>query len=122
MGISEIIKFMCDSIHTPIAICDIEYNIIYENKAAVERFNHGREFVGKNIESCFSVETLSKIYAAFEWFKEEEKNNTIFVYHNDKDNTDVYINAVRDDRMNLIAVYSYEICRNLEAVKPFDID
>ena len=38
MGISEIIKFMCDSIHTPIAICDIEYNIIYENKAAVERF------------------------------------------------------------------------------------
>ena len=46
------------------------------------------------------------------WFKESKDNNVIYIYHNDEENKDVYMVALRDDGGTLIGYYEKHEYRN----------
>ena len=76
-----------------IVICNLEHEIIYMNPAAAEHYA-GRG--GKNLIG-----------------------NIIYTYHNDKQNKDVYMIALRNEGM-LIGYYEKQEYRNAETMKMYD--
>ena len=50
------------------------------------------------------------------WFKASEDNNIMYTFHNEKENKDVYMVALRDDDKTLIGYYEKHEYRNRETV------
>ena len=62
-------------------------------------------------------EMIDKVVA---WFRESKDNNIIYTYHNDEENKDVYMVALRDDDKNLIGYYEKHEYRNKETAGLYD--
>ena len=119
---NEIFKYMVDGAINPVVICDLNKKILYMNRVAVKYYSNGREMIGKPIELFMSEETQSKVNMCIEWFKEDVNNNSVFALHDKKDNTDIYMHAIRDPEGNLVAVCSHADSRTPDQNKTFDID
>ena len=50
-----------------------------------------------------------------------EENNRVFTFRNDKENKDVYMIALRDDKQNLIGYYEKHEYRTAENGKLYDL-
>lgn len=118
----NIFKYIVDNADTPVVVINIDYNIMYMNKSAITSYSRGREMIGKHIELFMSEETRSKIVMTVEWFKEDKKNNSIFAYHDEKNNCDIYMIAIRDDDGELVGACSHVDSRTPDNTPPFDID
>lgn len=104
-----------------VVICNLRHEIIYMNKSARERYRKHGELVGKSIFDCHNAESNAKIREVVEWFAKSPDNNFVFTYHNDRENKDVYMVALRGEDDELIGYYEKHEFRNPETMKLYDI-
>lgn len=114
-------KSIVDQDRSSIVICNLEHEIIYMNPAAINNYaiRGGEKLIGRSLLECHSPESRDKIYHILEWFKRNESHNIVYTYHNEKQNKDVYMVALRDQGQ-LIGYYEKHEYRNKELMKPYD--
>ena len=75
-----------------------------------------QDLTGSSLKDCHPTDANKKIDKVLGWFKDSEENNIIYTYHNEKENKDVYMVALRDDDGTLIGYYEKHEYRNRETV------
>ena len=113
-------KSIVEQDRSDVVICNLSHEIIYMNKSARERYKKHGELVGKSIFDCHNAESNAKICEVVEWFAKSPDNNLVFTYHNDRENKDVYMVALRDENGELIGYYEKHEFRNPETMKLYD--
>lgn len=93
-------------------ICDLEHMVVYMNRSSKERY--GMDLTGKSIKVCHNADSNAKIDRVIAWFKEDVNNNVVFTMHDDRENKDVYMVALRDEKGQLIGYYEKHEFRNSE--------
>lgn len=103
-----------------VVICNLEHEIIYMNPAAAERYakHGGKLLVGKSLLDCHGAQSGEQIKKVVAWFQESREHNIIYTFHNEKENRDVYMVALRDEDGTLIGYYEKHEYRNRET-EPF---
>ncbi len=112
-------KSVLDGDRAPVVICDLEHTIVYMNKAAIEKYGE-KNLVGKSIFDCHNSQSNEAIVKVVDWFRDNKENNIIYTYRNDKENRDVYMVALRDEKSELIGYYEKHEYRNKEEAKLYD--
>jgi hypothetical protein len=112
-------KSVLEQDRAAVVICNLEHEIIYMNSAAVKNYEKwgGGKLLGKSLLACHNPESGKKIQRVIDWFSEDESHNMVYTFHNDKQNKDVYIVALRDAG-KLIGYYEKHEYRNAETL-PF---
>lgn len=105
-----------------VVICDLQHRIIYMNPTAQERYakRGGTALIGKSIMDCHNEKSQEMIQRVVDWFAESKDHNIIYTYHNEKENKDVYMVALRDCDGTLIGYYEKHAYRDRESCKPYD--
>lgn len=119
-SLAPYLKSIVEQDRCAVVICDLNNAIIYLNKAARERYKKHGELVGKSIFDCHNAESNAKIREVVEWFAKSPDNNLVFTYHNDRENKDVYMVALRAENGELIGYYEKHEFRNPETMKLYD--
>ena len=114
MKLYKLLKSVLDQDTAPVVVCDIDDIIVYMNPSAIERYH--KDLTGKSIKDCHSPKANEMIDKVVAWFKQNKNNNIIYTYHNEKENKDVYMVALRDDDGTLIGYYEKHEYRNRETV------
>lgn len=116
MELAQFFKSLVDEDKCAVVICDINHKIIYMNPVACERYSKrgGVALVGKSLLDCHNSKSNEMIVKVIEWFKSSKSNNRIYTYHNEKENKDVYMIALRDAQGELIGYYEKHEYRNRE--------
>ncbi len=119
----EYFKSIIDQDICPVVICNIEHEIIYINPTAAERYakKGGYKLVGRSILDCHNENSNKKIKKVMEWFMKSPDNNRIFTFHNSKENKDIYMIALRNDKGELIGYYEKHEYRTLENAKAYEV-
>ena len=101
-------KSVIDADDAPVVICDLEHTIVYMNPTAVKRYEKrgGAALVGRSIKGCHNGDSNAKIEQVIAWFKKDKGNNKVYTFHNEKENKDVYMIALRNDAGELIGYLS----------------
>lgn len=118
----DFFKGIIDSEEGPIVICNMDYRIIYENPAAIQYYAPASPLTGKLLETYMDDEMMSKVVMSVEWFKEDKNNNKVFALHDDHNNMDMYILAIRNSKSELIGFYGRREDRTPDSGKLFDLD
>lgn len=86
------------------------------NPAAVERYakRGGAKLVGQSLLDCHNERSNEIIKKVVAWFAENTDHNRIYTFHNEKENKDVYMVALRDEDGTLIGYYEKHEYRNRE--------
>ncbi len=116
--ISQFFKSIIDQDTAPIVVCDTESVIVYMNPSAIKRYH--RALTGKSLKDCHNAKSNEAIDRVCAWFGKNKNNNIIFTYHNDKENKDVYMVALRDDDGNWIGYYEKQEFKNAETAVPYE--
>ncbi|MBQ8379101.1 MAG: fatty acid/phospholipid synthesis protein PlsX [Oscillospiraceae bacterium] len=116
MDISVFLKSVIDTDSAPVVICDLEHIIVYMNPSAVSHYEKwgGDKLMGKSLLDCHNSVSVEKFNRVVDWFKMDKNNNRIFTFHNKKENKDVYMIALRDEKGDLIGYYEKHEYRNKE--------
>lgn len=122
LELNDFFRGIIDSEEGPIVICNLEYRIIYENPVAHYYYSKEAPIQGKLLESLMDEERMSRVRMCVEWFKEDRKNNKVFAVHDEKNNMDMYILAIRNTEGELIGFYGRREDRNPDLGEPFDFD
>ena len=124
MELSVYMKSIIDMDRASVVICDLDHKIIYMNPAAVKRYakRGGAALVGKSLLDCHNENSNVIIKKVVGWFLESTDNNMIYTYHNEKENKDVYMVALRDDRGAVIGYYEKHEYRDRETAKLYDFE
>ena len=124
MELSVYMKSIIDMDRASVVICDLDHKIIYMNPAAVKRYakRGGAALVGKSLLDCHNENSNGMIKKVVAWFLESTDNNMIYTYHNEKENKDVYMVALRDDRGTVIGYYEKHEYRDRETAKLYDFE
>ena len=120
MNINDFLKAVIDSDSAPVVICNLDHIIVYMNPAAKNRYH--ADLCGKSLKDCHKPESNEKIERVVNWFKESPNNNTVFTYHSEKDNKDLYMIALRDSLGNLLGYYEKHESRAPESKKLYEMD
>lgn len=115
--LNKMFKSIIEQDTAPVVICDTKSVIVYMNSAAIKRYH--RDLKGSSLKNCHNAKSNEMIDKVLSWFGESKDNNIIFTYHNDKENKDVYMVALRDAEERLIGYYEKNEYRNRETVKPY---
>lgn len=123
MELSQYFKSIIDEDNCAVVICNLEHEIIYMNPVACERYVKwgGQNLVGRNLLNCHNSDSVDKINKVLDWFRESRENNRMYTYHNEKENKDVYMIALRDRKGELIGYYEKHEYRNREQGKTYDL-
>ncbi len=123
MELSKYFKSIVEQDRCAVVICNLEHEIIYMNPAAISRYakSGGVGLVGTSLLNCHSEESNRKIKKIVSWFKESSDNNIIYTFHNEKENKDVYMVALRDEMGTLIGYYEKHEYRNVEENKVINL-
>lgn len=113
----KLFKSIIDQDTAPIVVCDTESVIVYMNPSAIKRYH--RDLTGSNLKNCHNAKSNEMIDKVLEWFYKSKDNNIIFTYHNEKENKDVYMVALRDEDGSLIGYYEKQECKNTETGLPY---
>ena len=115
-------KSIVDQDRSSIVICNLKHEIIYMNPAAVSSYakRGGDKLIGRSVLDCHNPESREKIQQVVEWFAADESHNIVYTFHNEKQNKDVYMVALRDDG-ELIGYYEKHEYRNAETMEPYDM-
>lgn len=116
-------KSIVDQDRSSIVICNLKHEIIYMNPAAVSSYakRGGDKLIGRSVLDCHNPESRDKIQQVVEWFAADESHNIVYTFHNEKQNKDVYMVALRDDGV-LIGYYEKHEYRNAETMEPYDLN
>mgnify|MGYP000204116373 FL=1 len=110
-------KSIVDQDRASIVICNLKHEIIYMNLAAV---NSGDKLIGRSLLDCHNQESRDKIQKVVDWFAADESHNLVYTFHNEKQNKDVYMVALREEG-RLIGYYEKHEYRNAETMKQYDL-
>ena len=116
MDLSPYFRSIMEQDLCAVVICNLEHEIIYMNPAAAERYakRGGAQLVGKSLLDCHNPHSNEIIKKVVAWFGESADHNRIYTFHNDKENKDVYMVALRDDAGTLIGYYEKHEYRDCE--------
>lgn len=116
-------KSVIDADDAPVVICDLEHTIVYMNPTAVKRYEKrgGATLVGRSIKGCHNGDSNAKIEQVIAWFKKDKGNNKVYTFHNEKENKDVYMIALRNDEGELIGYYEKHEYRTRESMAMYDL-
>ena len=116
--LNKLFKSILEQDTAPIVVCDLAHIIVYMNPSAIERYH--KDLTGKSIKDCHPPKANEMIDKVVAWFKQNKNNNIIYTYHNEKENKDVYMVALRDDDGTLIGYYEKHEYRNRETTGLYD--
>lgn len=121
-NLSTYFKSVLEQDRAAVVICNLQHEIIYMNPAAVTNYAKwgGDRLIGKSLLDCHNPESVENIKKVVEWFAADESHNIVYTFHNEKQNKDVYMVALRDNG-RLIGYYEKHEYRNLETMKRYDI-
>ena len=111
-------KSIVDQDRASIVICNLKHEIIYMNPAAVNQ--NVVQFIGRSLLDCHNQESRDKIQKVVDWFAADESHNLVYTFHNEKQNKDVYMVALREEG-RLIGYYEKHEYRNSETMKQYDL-
>ncbi len=119
MDLTKYFRSIIEQDRCAVVICNLEHEIIYMNPAAIERYakHGGVKLVGQSIFDCHNEKSCEIIKKVLAWFGESVQNNIMYTYHNDKQNKDAYIVALRDADGALIGYYEKHEFRNAETAE-----
>ena len=120
MELSQFFKSIIDQDRASVVICNLQHEMIYLNAAAVERYQKHGDLVGKSLFDCHSPKSNEMIERVVKWFAEDKSHNIIYTFHNEKENRDVYMVALRDEDGELIGYYEKHEYRDRETRKFYD--
>ena len=111
-----LLKAILDNDEAPIVACDDKHIIRYMNKEAAKRYakSGGYELSGKSIFDCHNERSREMISKVAEYLKEHADIDKIFTFHNEEENKDVYMVALRDEEGRFIGYYEKHCFRNRE--------
>ena len=115
-------KSIVDQDRCAVVICNLEHEIIYMNPAAVLYYGKrgGEKLIGRSLMKCHNQESGEKIQQVVDWFREDDSHNIVYTFHNEKQNKDVYMVALRE-KGKLIGYYEKHEYRNKEEMKFYDL-
>lgn len=124
MNLSNFFKSVIDQDRSAVVICNLNHEIVYMNPAAVLRYSKsgGAELMGKSLLNCHNPKSNELIKKVVAWFGENKEHNIIFTFHNEKENKDVYMVALRNENEELIGYYEKHEYRNAEQAKLYDFN
>lgn len=116
MDLFPYLKSIVDMDRSAVVICNLDHEIIYMNPAAVGRYakRGGKELIGSSLLACHNADSRKKIQKVIQWFQMSVNHNIIYTYHNEKENKDVYMAALREETGKLIGYYEKHEYRNVE--------
>ena len=115
MELFDFLKSVLEQDTAPVVICDLEHTVIYMNPASIGKYH--TDITGKSIKTCHNADSNVKIDRVVDWFAQSKENNKVYTYHNEKENKDVYMIALRDANGNLIGYYEKHEYRNKETLE-----
>lgn len=115
-------KSLIDQDRSAVVICNLEHEIIYMNPAAVRSYEKrgGDKLIGRNLLECHNPESVEKIKEVVDWFAQSEEHNIVYTFHDEKQNKDGYMVALRENG-KLIGYYEKHEYRNPESMKFYDM-
>ena len=115
-------KSIVDQDRCVVVICNLNHEIIYMNPAAVLNYEKwgGEKLIGRSLMECHNQASREKIRQVVDWFIEDDNHNIVYTFHNEKQNKDVYMVALREEG-KLIGYYEKHEYRNTESMKPYDL-
>ena len=115
-------KSIVDQDRCAVVICNLNHEIIYMNPAAVLNYEKwgGEKLIGRSLMECHNQASREKIQQVVDWFIEDDNHNIVYTFHNEKQNKDVYMVALRDEG-KLIGYYEKHEYRNTEKMKLYDL-
>lgn len=115
-------KSVLDQDRAAVVICNLQHEIIYMNPAAIRNYEKwgGEKLIGKSVLACHNPGSREKIEQVIRWFAEDESHNLVYTFHNEKQNKDVYMVALREQR-KLIGYYEKHEYRNRETMQAYDL-
>lgn len=119
---SAFFKSIVDQDKCAVVICNVQHEIIYMNPAAVRRYakSGGEKLVGQSLLDCHNAESADRIRQIVQWFADSGEHNLVYTFHNKKENKDVYMVALRDEKGTLIGYYEKHEYRDQETMKLYD--
>lgn len=107
-----------------VVICNLDHQIIYMNPAACINYSKwgGDALLGKSLLDCHNSSSKEMIRKIIEWFQADKSHNRIYTYYNEKQNKDVYVIALRDEKENLIGYYEKHEYRSRETAPLYKFD
>ena len=114
----NLFKSVLEKDRSAVVICDVNHTIIYMNKVAIERYH--KDLTGFSLLDCHNARSDEIIIKVVDWFRKSSDNNMIYTFHNEKENKDVYMVALRDDEGSLIGYYEKHEYRNPETAEVYD--
>lgn len=123
MELSPFFKSIIEQDLCSVVICNLEHVIIYMNPAAIQNYGKrgGAALVGQSLLNCHNPESNAIIKRVVEWFAQSKEHNRVFTFHNEKQNKDEYMIALRDENGELIGYYEKHEYRNPEKGKRYDL-
>lgn len=122
MMIEKMYKSVLEQDRAAIVLCDLKHTIVYMNPAAVANYSKygGATLMGKCLLDCHNPKSRESIEKVVAWFAESVDNHMIYTSHNEKQNKDIYMVALRDENGQLIGYYEKHEYRNPEMAKMCD--
>lgn len=120
--LEKMYKSVLEQDRAAIVLCDLEHTIVYMNPAAIANYSKygGASLIGKCLLDCHNPKSRESIGKVVEWFARSVENNMIYTSHNEKQNKDIYMVALRDENGQLIGYYEKHEYRTLEQAKMYD--
>ena len=115
-------RSIIDQDRAAVVICNLEHEIIYMNPVAVHNYEKwgGDKLIGRNLLDCHNPESVEQIKKVVEWFAADDSHNIVYTSHNEKQNKDVYMVALRENGQ-LIGYYEKHEYRNAETMNTYDL-
>ena len=119
----EIYKSVLDADRSAVVICNLEHTIVYMNPVAITRYEKwgGGNLLGKSLLDCHNEKSRESINKVLEWFRTSKDHNIVYTIHNEKENKDVYMVALRNDSGELIGYYEKHEYRDRETMGFYDL-
>ena len=104
MNLNPYFKSVLDQDRASIVLCGLDHTILYMNPAAIRSYakHGGAALVGRSLANCHNAHSNEMIQTVVDWFAASPEHNLIYTYHNEKQNKDVYMVALRDEDGTLI--------------------
>jgi PAS domain-containing protein len=120
--LNEIYKSVLEADRAAVVICDLEHTIIYMNPTAIRRYDRwgGAALLGKSLLACHNEKSREMIEKVVDWFRADAAHNLVYTSHNEKENKDVYMVALRNDSGKLIGYYEKHEYRNPETMRMYE--
>ena len=119
---NSLLKAYANSEEFPLVICSMDFRIRYINKLAAEKYSKygGYDLVGRSLNVFMDEVAQSKVDMVIEWFKEDVFHDCILAVRDKRNNTDIYMCAMRDENGELIGFCSRHRSRINDEAAPYE--